>query len=119
MAWKEAPRGTCDGWNNNPRKEIACYAVQRWFLDPADYVVPTIALRAIPLGLYRRVAPEATPTIDGDRVYLVTNRSEVVCLDVDGVVLRRQLDPLALFNSFINAWRQPPAAVALLAGMGL
>jgi hypothetical protein len=65
VKWKEAPRGTCDSWNNNPRKEIACYAVQRWFLDAADYVVPTISVRAIPRGAYRRVAPEATPTIDG------------------------------------------------------
>jgi len=63
--WKVAPPGTCDGWNNNPRKEIACYAVQRWFLDATDYVVPTIALRGIPLDVYRRVDPEATPTIDG------------------------------------------------------
>ena len=63
--WKVAPRGTCDSWNNNPRKEIACYAVQRWFLDATDYVVPAVALRAIPLEVYRRVDPEATPTIDG------------------------------------------------------
>ena len=27
----------------------------------------------------------STPTVDGDRVYLVTNRCEVVCLDVDGM----------------------------------
>jgi hypothetical protein len=65
VKWKEAPRGTCDSWNNNPRKEIACYAVQRWFLDATDYVVPTVALRAIPLDVYRRVDPKATPTIDG------------------------------------------------------
>jgi hypothetical protein len=65
VKWKVAPRGTCDSWNNNPRKEIACYAVQRWFLDATDYVVPTIALRGIPLDVYRRVDPEATPTIDG------------------------------------------------------
>jgi hypothetical protein len=63
--WKEAPRGTCDGWNNNPRKEIACYAIQRWFLDATDYLVPAVALRSIPLDVYRRVDPEAIPTIAG------------------------------------------------------
>ena len=65
VKWKVAPQGTCDGWNNNPRKEIACYAVQRWFLDATDYVVPTVALRGIPLDGYRRIDPKATPTIDG------------------------------------------------------
>ncbi len=63
--WKVAPRGTCDSWNNNPRKEIACYAVQRWFLDATDYVVPAVALRSIPLDAYRRIDPKATPTLDG------------------------------------------------------
>ena len=27
----------------------------------------------------------SSPTVDGDRVYLVTNRCEVICLDVDGM----------------------------------
>jgi outer membrane protein assembly factor BamB len=27
----------------------------------------------------------STPTVDGDRVYVVTNRSEVVCLDIEGL----------------------------------
>lgn len=65
VKWKVAPPGKMDSWNNNPRKELATYWVQRWFLDPPDYVVPTVALRAVPIAVYRRLEPNATPTIDG------------------------------------------------------
>ncbi len=33
-----------DGINNAPRKEVAAYAIQRLFLDPEDYVVPTTTM---------------------------------------------------------------------------
>jgi hypothetical protein len=65
VKWKVAPRRRLDGWNNNPRREIACYAIQRLFLDPDDYVVPTTTLRAVPLDAYRRLDPGATATIPG------------------------------------------------------
>lgn len=65
IKWKVAPPGTMDGWNNNPRKELATYFVQRWFLEPQDYVVPTVAVRAVPIAAYRRLDPTATPTVDG------------------------------------------------------
>lgn len=65
VKWKRAPRLRCDSWNNNPRKELACYAVQRWFLDPVDYVVPTIAVRGVALDAYRRLEPKTKPTIRG------------------------------------------------------
>jgi hypothetical protein len=65
VKWKIAPRERLDGWNNNPRREIACYAIQRLFLDPPDYVVPTTTLRSVPLDAYRTFDPEAVPTIPG------------------------------------------------------
>ena len=65
IKWKVAPPGTMDSWNNNPRKELATYFVQRWFLEPQDYVVPTVAVRAVPIAAYRRLDPKATPTVDG------------------------------------------------------
>ncbi len=65
VKWKVAPRRKLDGWNNNPRKELATYFIQRWFLDPTDYVVPTIAVRAVPLAAYRRLDPTALPTVPG------------------------------------------------------
>jgi hypothetical protein len=45
---KKFPYGL-DGPNNSPRKELAAYAIQRFFLDPIDYVVPTIGVRCVPL----------------------------------------------------------------------
>ena len=65
VKWKVAPHRKLDGWNNNPRKELATYVVQRWFLDPRDYVVPTVAVRAVPLAAYQRLDPKARPTVDG------------------------------------------------------
>ena len=72
VKWKVAPPGTMDGWNNSPRKEIATYFVQRWFLEPQDYVVPTVALRAVPIAAYRRLDPKATPTVDGTQCIVGT-----------------------------------------------
>jgi hypothetical protein len=65
VKWKLLPAAHMDGWNNNPRKEIATYLVQEWFLDPKDYVVPTTALRCVPLDAIRSADPSATETIAG------------------------------------------------------
>src|SRR5262245_16166599 len=70
VKWKEVPRGSMDGWNNNPRKELAAYEVQKWFLEPKDYVVPTVALRCIPIDRYRRLAPQATSTLKDTKCVL-------------------------------------------------
>lgn len=65
VKWKATPRGRADGWNNSPRKEIAAYEVQKLFLDPPDYVVPTSALRCIPLRDYWAIRPRPVPTFEG------------------------------------------------------
>jgi hypothetical protein len=70
VKWKEVPRGSGDGWNNSPRKEIAAYAIQRWFLDEADYVVPTPVPRCIALDRYAAVERQAEPTLPGTRCVL-------------------------------------------------
>jgi hypothetical protein len=72
VKWKPLPPGRPDGWNNAPRKEVAAYELQKWFLQPADYVVPTTAVRCVPLGDYRRFDPSAEPTVDGTRCVLGT-----------------------------------------------
>jgi hypothetical protein len=55
--WKVAADGGT-GWNNSPRREIAAYAVQKWFLDPPDYVVPTtVAVCLAPDALPEPEAP--------------------------------------------------------------
>ena len=68
VKWKAAPRYSADGWNNSPRREIAPYEIQKWFLDEGDYVVPTSELRCIPIAVYReKIEPSARPTIRGTR----------------------------------------------------
>jgi len=67
VKWKALPPGHPDGWNNNPRKELATYEIQKWFLAPQDYVVPTAGVRCVPLSEYRRFEPDAKPTFEGTR----------------------------------------------------
>lgn len=62
VKWKPVPpRG--DGWNNSPRRELAAYELQKWFLDPEDFVVPTTVARCIPLDVYAPVDPAAQPNV--------------------------------------------------------
>ena len=72
VKWKPLAPGHLDGWNNSPRKEVAAYEIQKWFLQPADYVVPTTVVRCIPLSEYRRVRAKAQPTVAGTRCVLGT-----------------------------------------------
>jgi len=65
VKWKRMPSPRLDGMNNSPRKELAVYEIQKWFLDPADYVVPTLSARCVPLEIARRYRPEAAPTLPG------------------------------------------------------
>ena len=39
--WKVAPPGNLDNFNNSIAREVASYQIQKLFLDPEDYVVPT------------------------------------------------------------------------------
>ena len=65
--WKAAPRGDADGWNNTPRKELAAYKLQKWFLDPADYVVPTVAVRCIDFATYAPLSDAPQANLPGTR----------------------------------------------------
>lgn len=70
VKWKSAPTYTAEGWNNVPRKEVAAYVIQKWFLDPAEFVVPPTVTRCIPLEVFRKVEPDAGPTrVGGDCVF--------------------------------------------------
>lgn len=53
VKWKVVPDGG-EGWNNVARKEIAAFVIQRWFLDPDDWVVPPTAIRCVPVEEHRR-----------------------------------------------------------------
>src|SRR5262245_49220120 len=94
VKWKPVSPGHPDGWNNNPRKELATYVIQKWFLAPQDYVVPTTAVRCVPLAEYKRFAAEAKPTVEGTRCVLGT-----LSLWLEGVdVPKMLLDPARFAN---------------------
>jgi hypothetical protein len=72
VKWKEAPPRDADGWNNTPRKEIAAYEIQKWFLDPTDYVVPTTVARCIPFDQYGPLDETPKANLRGTRCVLGT-----------------------------------------------
>lgn len=51
-----------DSFNNVPRYDLAAYALQKLFLDPAEYVVPPTDLHMIPLSDFARYAPDVKRT---------------------------------------------------------
>jgi len=53
------------GFNNEPRYELAAYQLQKLFLDECEYVVPPIVLRAMPLDEYRRNRPAGQAALRG------------------------------------------------------
>jgi hypothetical protein len=57
--------------NNRPRYELAAYELQKLFLEPAEFVVPPTALRAIPVAALLPYAREARPTFRGSEDVLV------------------------------------------------
>ena len=70
LKWKRAAKGDADGWNNAPRKELATYAIQEWFLDPEDYIVPLAVMRCVPLEIYAHARPRAKANMSGAQCVL-------------------------------------------------
>jgi hypothetical protein len=60
-----------EDFNNRPRYDLAAYALQKLFLDPAEYVVPPTALRFMPADQLLPYAKEARPTFRGSDEVLV------------------------------------------------
>lgn len=86
--WKEVPF-FLDSWNNSPRRELAAYAIQKLFLDPQDYIVPTTTLRCLALDKYREHFPGAKPTFKGSQCVL-----GAFALWLDNVTIEEELlDP--------------------------
>ncbi len=54
-----------DSFNTSPRKEIAAYALQKLFLDPEDYVVPTALPVCIPRDKFMKRGGYAAATLEG------------------------------------------------------
>jgi hypothetical protein len=54
-----------DSFNTSPRKELAAYEVQKFFLDPEDYVVPTCLAFCVPRGKFMKRGGYAAATLKG------------------------------------------------------
>jgi hypothetical protein len=63
--FKKVVPGWVDSFNTSPRKELAAYEVQKFFLDPEDYVVPTCIAVCIPMERYLAVAGYAAASLEG------------------------------------------------------
>jgi len=63
--FKKVVPGWVDSFNTSPRKELAAYEVQKLFLDPEDYVVPTCLAACIPLERYLKAAGYAAASLEG------------------------------------------------------
>ena len=63
--FKKNVPNSVDNFNTSPRKEIAAYEVQKLFLDPEDYVVPTCLPLCIPRDRYMKRVGYAAATLKG------------------------------------------------------
>ncbi len=61
-----------DGPNNSPRRELAAFAIQKFFLDPVDFVVPTFGVRCTPLEEWRTRNTGSPAHIAGTECALVS-----------------------------------------------
>ena len=68
--FKKNVPGWVDSFNTSPRKELAAYEVQKFFLDPEDYVVPTALPICIPRDKYMKRAGYAAATLEGTNCIL-------------------------------------------------
>jgi hypothetical protein len=70
VKWKPFPPGRLDGPNNSPRREIAAYEIQKLFLAPESYVVPTSTLRCTPLERVHEMRQDLPASLPGTRCVL-------------------------------------------------
>ena len=70
VKWAAAPPGG-DATNNSPRYELAAYALQKLFLDEAEFVVPPTAPRVVPAKWYQTLGQDITATFPGAESVLV------------------------------------------------
>ncbi len=63
--FKKNVPGWVDSFNTSPRKELAAYEVQKLFLDPEDYVVPTALAFCISRDKFMKRGGYAAATLKG------------------------------------------------------
>ena len=111
--WKQAHPGAV-GFNNDPRKELAAFAVQKLFLAPDEWVVPPTVGRCIPSDFYSAEVTEreAKPTfpdaqcVFGVLSYWIENVHELGALSTSRFArdpaYRRNVATLNLFTYVID-----------------
>lgn len=67
LKWKlkKMVPGWLDSFNTSFRKELAAYEVQKLFLDPEDYVVPTALPICVPRERYLKIVGYAAASLEG------------------------------------------------------
>ncbi|MEJ2363665.1 MAG: hypothetical protein P8075_07535 [Deltaproteobacteria bacterium] len=67
LRWKlkKMVPGWLDSFNTSFRKELAAYEVQKLFLDPEDYVVPTALPICVPRERYLKIIGYAAASLEG------------------------------------------------------
>jgi hypothetical protein len=63
--FKKMVPGWLDSFNTSFRKELAAYEVQKLFLDPEDYVVPTALPICVPRERYLKIIGYAAASLEG------------------------------------------------------
>ena len=63
--FKKNVPGWVDSFNTSPRKELVAYEIQKLFLDPEDYVVPTCLAFCIPRDRFMKRGGYAAATLEG------------------------------------------------------
>jgi hypothetical protein len=106
---------------NDPRRELAAYAVQKLFLPPEQYVVPPAAGHCFPIEHYRaRVDPAELPSFDGTNcVYGILSYWLEDAKSIDQAADTQRLDEDDLFDEDLfwrnAAYRRSLADVNLVA----
>jgi len=54
-----------DSFNNVPRYDLAAYELQKFFLDPPEYVVPPTSLRFVAIAEFQKYSPQVKRTFTG------------------------------------------------------
>jgi len=68
--FKKAIPGDLDSFNNSPRRELAAYEVQKLFLEPEDYVVPTSILVCVHRDAYEKNHGYTAASVEGTNCVL-------------------------------------------------
>ncbi|UCE83928.1 MAG: hypothetical protein JSV47_05285 [Deltaproteobacteria bacterium] len=63
--FKKAIPGSLDSFNTSPRRELAAYQVQKFFLEPEDYVVPTSIAVCAPRDVYEKNHGYTAASVEG------------------------------------------------------